>query len=175
MLKGKLLSKFGALMIAVSLLAISPVAVNIAQAAGSATATQPATAWAPAPPAPGMGSLAVINFNGKGFPINLDLNGTTYTVPEEANNVPGRLQIDLAPGTYSYTASSGNLNDVTRTVDIGTGQIISLSFYQTNPGLIRMHHSTSEAHSAHGTNSYYETSDHNELVVAQGDITAQAR
>ncbi len=79
--------------------------------------------WQPAIAAPGQGSIAWTNYNGD--ELTVDLNGTIYKVPPAANNIPGRLQIDLAPGLYRYTASvpNGSLNGE---VNLVAGQVIGL-------------------------------------------------
>lgn len=80
--------------------------------------------WQPAAAAAGQGSLAWTNYNGD--ELTVDLNGTIYKVPPAANNVPGRLQINLAPGLYRYTASvpNGSLNGE---INLAAGQVVGLN------------------------------------------------
>ncbi len=80
--------------------------------------------WQPITAAAGQGSLAWTNYNGD--ELTVDLNGTIYKVPPAANNVPGRLQIDLAPGLYRYTASvpNGSLNGE---INLTAGQVVGLN------------------------------------------------
>jgi hypothetical protein len=47
--------------------------------------------------------------------------------------MPGRrkhltVEINLAPGTYDYTASMGGIGSVTRSVDVVAGKVTSLAF-----------------------------------------------
>lgn len=80
--------------------------------------------WQPVVAAPDQGSIAWTNYNRD--ELTVDLNGTLYKVPPAANNIPGRLQINLAPGLYRYTASVpyGSLNGE---VNIVVGQVVGLS------------------------------------------------
>jgi hypothetical protein len=80
--------------------------------------------WQPATAAPGQGSLVWTNYNGT--ELTIDLNGALYKVPAAANNLPGRLQIDVAPGLYRYTASVpyGSLNGE---VAVMAGQVTGLT------------------------------------------------
>ncbi len=80
--------------------------------------------WQPVAAVPGQGSLAWTNYNGD--ELTVDLNGTLYKVPPAANNIPGRLQIDVAPGLYRYTASvpNGSLNGE---INVVAGQIVGLN------------------------------------------------
>lgn len=79
--------------------------------------------WQPVAAAPGQGSIAWTNYNSD--ELTVDLNGTLYKVPPAANNVPGHLQIDVAPGLYRYTASvpNGSLNGE---LDVAAGQVTGL-------------------------------------------------
>jgi len=67
--------------------------------------------WQPAAAMPGLGSIVWINYGGDDE-LTVDLAGQLYKVPPQMNGIPGRLQADVAPGTYSYTASVpfGSLN-----------------------------------------------------------------
>lgn len=80
--------------------------------------------WQPVAAAPGQGSLAWTNYNHD--ELTVDLNGTLYKVPPAANNIPGHLQINVAPGLYNYTASvpNGSLNGQ---LTITAGQVIGLN------------------------------------------------
>jgi hypothetical protein len=81
--------------------------------------------WQPVAAAPGQGSIAWTNYNGD--ELTVDLNGTLYKVPPAANNVPGHLQINVAPGLYRYTASvpNGSFNGE---LNLVAGQVIGLNF-----------------------------------------------
>ncbi len=80
--------------------------------------------WQPTAPAPGQSSLAWTNYNGD--ELTVDLNGQLYKVPGAVANVPGRLQINVAPGVYRYTASVpyGSLNGE---VNVTSGQVVGLT------------------------------------------------
>jgi hypothetical protein len=86
--------------------------------------TPPGDTWQPVAAAPGQGSIAWTNYNGD--ELTVDLNGTLYKVPAAANNIPGHLQIDVAPGLYRYTASVpyGSLNGE---INVVAGQIAGLN------------------------------------------------
>jgi len=60
--------------------------------------------WQPVAAAPEQGSVVWVNYYGDSS-LTVDLAGTLYQVPPQADGIPGRLQIDLAPGLYNYTAS----------------------------------------------------------------------
>ena len=81
--------------------------------------------WLPAPAAVGSGSLVWINHSGTDE-LTVDLAGQLYKVPLKANDIPGRLQIQLDPGQYTYTASllNGSLNGE---VTLTAGQVIGLN------------------------------------------------
>lgn len=130
-----------------------------------------------------MGSIVWTNFVGGGNELTIDMSGTLYKVPPEANNIPGRLQIEVAPGTYAYTASVP-FGTVNRTVDVAAGQVIGLGFYgkldiptqgaahpgdEHNPGshgaTHNYDHHNPDAHQAHFT----------DLLVSQEDFTAPVR
>jgi hypothetical protein len=90
--------------------------------------TYAANEWQPAPAKAGMASIVWTNYVGGGNELTVDVGGTLYKIPPEANNIPGRLQIDVTPGTISYTASVP-FGSVSRTVDVASGQVIGLGFY----------------------------------------------
>jgi hypothetical protein len=80
--------------------------------------------WQPQPAAAGQASLVWINYVGD--ELTVDLNGQIYKVAPPANEIPGRLQLDLPPGDYTYSASvpagsaSGRLT-------LATGQVVGLT------------------------------------------------
>jgi hypothetical protein len=80
--------------------------------------------WQPEMAAAGQGSLVWINYNGD--ELTVDLNGELYKVPPTAATGPGRLQINVAPGKYAYTASIpyGSLNDE---VILAAGEVRGIS------------------------------------------------
>lgn len=77
--------------------------------------------WQPNSAGAEKASLVWINYVGD--ELTIDLNGQLYKVAPPSNDIPGRLQIDVAPGTYRYTASvpagsiSGELTAVAGQVD----------------------------------------------------------
>ncbi len=86
--------------------------------------------WQPAAATPMMGSLVWVNHIGD--ELTLDLNGTLYKVLPKANELPGRLQIDVAPGDYRYTASvpAGSLNGELTMI---SGEVIALNIMADPP------------------------------------------
>ena len=81
--------------------------------------------WQPLEASPGMGSLVWVNYWGNDA-LTVDLNGVLYNVPPMMNDIPGRLQLQLMPGVYRYTASipNGSLNGE---VVVQVGQVNGLS------------------------------------------------
>ncbi len=110
-------------------------------------------------PSAGMGSIVLINYNGAGgAPLLVDFNGVDYVIPpstEGGSGVWNHVEINLAPGTYTYTASVANKGFNTSAVQIAAGKVTSLGFL-TNPD---QHH----------------TSINLALLAFPGDMTAQAK
>jgi hypothetical protein len=81
--------------------------------------------WQPAAAAPEQGSVVWTNYYGDSA-LTVDLDGTIYQVPPQADGIPGRLQIDLAPGVYRYTVSApyGSVNGE---VNVIPGAVIGLN------------------------------------------------
>jgi hypothetical protein len=81
--------------------------------------------WQPRPAAAGTASIVWINYSGTDE-LTVDLNGQLYKVVPESNGIPGRLQIDVDPGFYRYTASvpNGSLNGE---ITLVPGQVTGLS------------------------------------------------
>jgi|GEM_PF-1209852 len=86
--------------------------------------------WQPTIASPGSTSIAWINYIGE--ELTVDLNGQLYKVPPSSNNIPGRLQIEVAPGGYQYTASvpAGSLNSELTAI---AGQVVGLTIYADPP------------------------------------------
>jgi hypothetical protein len=194
MLKRNLLLKFSSVMLAASLLAGTPVIIHAQQATAGKTMTQAAAAhaWYPARPAAGMGSIVWLNSFGSGAPLTIDLqrgnlvstrddhknthefivdSENLYTLPEATNSGMGHLQLNLAPGTYNYTASVPNVGTVNGTIEVTAGQVIGLSFYGGEPKTIVHNHSQSHGHN---TDHTFSSTVFTKLLVAQEDMTAQA-
>ncbi|RME79096.1 MAG: hypothetical protein D6784_01280 [Chloroflexi bacterium] len=96
-----------------------------------APAPSPVDTWTPALPAPGMGSLVWMNHVGRDE-VTIDIAGQLYKVPAQTGSIPGRLQIDLPPGLYTYTASvpNGSLNG---NIAVTAGQVTGLHLTATLP------------------------------------------
>jgi hypothetical protein len=176
MLKTTVLPKFAMLMIAALAFVVSP-GIMYAHHPEKESVPIPFTALPAAnritqPPA-GMGSIVWTNYNGGSNELDVDLAGMRFRVPPEANSTPSRVEINLAPGTYSYTASvPGMTEDISRTVDVAAGQVVGLGFYSASPDIVvHNHHSLSHSNKQHTS---VTRNDFDELLFAQGDLTAQA-
>lgn len=93
----------------------------------NAPATTPTPAidtWQPSPAAPGSSSLVWINYLGD--ELTVDLNGQLYKVPPAGSNIPGRLQLNVDPGQYTYTASVPN-GSINGQIDAVAGQVTGLN------------------------------------------------
>jgi hypothetical protein len=183
-------------MLAASMLAGVPAISYAARGIiGGAAVTQTAVVneWHPARPVAGMGSVVWTNYNGYGGQLTIDLQGghyavdnlgkqhndfivnsvNFYTVSQAENDTPGRLQINLAPGIYHYTANVANIGSLNGTIEVKAGQIMGLSFYGGDPKTIVHNHSpqSDDDNLKHTSTSTVFT----KLLVAQEDLTAQAR
>jgi hypothetical protein len=176
MLRKNLLAKFGALMIAALVFAGSPTFIY-AHHPEKDTVPIPFSQLPPATtialPAAGMGSIVWTNYNGGSFELDVDLGGMRFKVPPEANNVPSRVEINLAPGTYTFTASVAGMNDISRSVDVVAGQVVGLSFYSGSPDIVV--HNVSRSHASADEHTFVTQNDYDQLLMAQQDLTAQAR
>ncbi|MEM7347242.1 MAG: hypothetical protein AAF485_23635 [Chloroflexota bacterium] len=96
----------------------------LAAAGETSEAVAPVDDWQPIAAAAGKGSLVWINHYQD--TLTVDLQGTIYTVPAASSDIPGRLQVDLAPGSYRYTASVpfGSLN---HEVSLTDSEIVGLN------------------------------------------------
>ena len=150
--------KFAALLLVVLTLVGSPTG---SLAAGNDT-------WQPELPSTGMGSVVFVNHIGEEGELTLDLGGTIYKVSEKANDIPGRLQLDLAPGTYTFTAHIPNIGIANRTVEVVAGKVTALNF--VGVGNQAVVHNSSD--SDKGTSQSTKNTD---LVVVYDDITNQAQ
>lgn len=92
--------------------------------APAAVETPAVDTWQPAAAAPGTGSIVWVNHGGADE-LTVDVEGRLYKVPPKTGNIPGRLQIDLPPGAYRYTASvpNGSLNGE---FTVTAGQVLAL-------------------------------------------------
>ena len=86
--------------------------------------------WLPSAPPPGQGSLVWINYIGD--ELTVDLNGQLYRVNPDSGTIPGRLQVDVSPGKYTYTASvpGGSINSE---VSLTGGQVLGVNILADLP------------------------------------------
>lgn len=91
------------------------------------TASPVEDTWRPATATAGKGSIVWVNHWG-GDAVTIDLNGTIYKVPPATTGVPGRLQVNVTPGFYRYTASVpyGSINNE---INVVTGQVTGINIY----------------------------------------------
>ena len=160
MLTKNLLFKFAALMFITLLLVGLPASLY---AAGNDT-------WQPSLPPAGQGSVVWTNHFGQGWELFVDLEGSLYKIPEKSNDIPGRLQLDLAPGTYTYTASVPGVGAATQTVEVKPGRVINLSL----AGRVEIkenNHRNDDDEEKFAV----EPLTYNEVLVYQEDVTNQAR
>ncbi len=84
------------------------------------------------PPA-GMGSVDVINYDGGGDTLTVSLSGLNFQIPPSlngGNHQWNHAEFNLAPGTYSYTASfPGNDTIAGGSFTVTAGRITGLGFY----------------------------------------------
>ena len=88
---------------------------------GPVADTAPVDAWQPVAPTAGQASIVWINYNGVDE-LTVDLAGQLYKVPPYTNGIPGRLQIDLPAGSYTYTASVP-FGSISGEIDLQVGQV----------------------------------------------------
>lgn len=189
MLKRNLFLKFGPFMIAALLLTGYPtLTYAAAQDTGGQEVTQTAAlnVWHPARAKANMGSLVWTNYNGGSYELNIDLDGQSFKVAPEMDGTPVRLQMDVAPGTHTFTVSVASVGTINRTVDIKAGQVIGLDFSSKidvpshgaghrgdhplgTTGLATANHDN-ENHTPEPNVAHFK-----DLIMTQEDLTAQAR
>jgi len=91
-------------------------------------------------------------------------------ISEKSNDIPGRLQLNLAPGAYTYTASVPGVGSASHTVEVVAGRVINLSFVGRVEIKDDNHRSKDEAEDQPA-----ELVTYNEVLVYQEDVTNQAR
>jgi hypothetical protein len=81
--------------------------------------------WQPEATTADQGSVVWVNYYGDSG-LTIDLAGELYRVPPQVDGIPGRIQVDLAPGVYRYTASVpyGSINGE---VSVTPGAVIGLN------------------------------------------------
>ncbi len=108
-----------------------------ALAAASAIGLLPAFTYAAGPssaatiakPPAGMGSIVLINQDAKsGETLTVSFNGTTYTVAPQGGSGSNQVEFNLAPGSYTYSASVPGISGINNSVDVVAGKVTSLSF-----------------------------------------------
>ncbi len=87
-------------------------------------------------PPTGMGSVVLINYDGGSEELDVNFAGTMYKVPPETNGTPSQLEINLAPGSYNYTASvAGNHTTINNTINVVAGKVTGLGFVDNLPDI----------------------------------------
>jgi len=80
-----------------------------------------------------MGSVDVINYDGGSDTLTVSISGLTFQIPPSlngGNHQWNHAQFNLAPGTYSYTATFPNNDTIASgSVTISAGKITGLGFY----------------------------------------------
>jgi hypothetical protein len=160
MLPRTLLFKFAALIFVAIMLVALPASSYAAQV----------DTWQPSQPPAGMGSVVFINHTGQGAALTVDLAGTLYNVPDKANDIPGRVQVNLPPGTYAFTADAFNFA-TSRTVEVKAGQVIGLNFMGVGSELVVLNSSEATDENAHDSRIFKITG----LGVVFDDITNQTQ
>ena len=98
---------------------------DIASLAAPAAPSTPVDNWQPTAPMPGQGSIVWINYGGVDE-LTVDLEGQIYKVPPESNGIPGRLQVDVSPGTHSYTVSVP-YGSASNDINVQAGQVVGVN------------------------------------------------
>ena len=145
------------------------------------------------PPA-GMGSIDVINYDGGSDTLTVSISGLTFQIPPSlngGNHQWNHAQFNLAPGTYSYTATfPGNDTTASGSVQIAAGKITGLGFYTNladndpssgkgsddskESGSERAAEASSGASESKGEQARDASHDGDDLLVGVFDETAQA-
>ncbi len=87
-------------------------------------------------PPSGMGSIVLINYDGGSEELDVNFAGTMYKVAPETNGTPSQVEINLAPGSYNYTASvAGNHTTINNTINVVAGKVTSLGFVDNLPDI----------------------------------------
>jgi hypothetical protein len=118
--------------------------------------------------APDMGSVVMINYFGSGEPLFVNLDGKRYEIPAQSGASANHAQIQLAPGTYSFSASVPGIGDVTRSVSVTAGSVTGLNFYGGSPKTLLV--SGDDGGNKPGPAITFE-----ELLFAQSDLTGEIR
>jgi hypothetical protein len=116
--------------------------------------------------APSMGSVVMINYFGSGESLFVNLDGKRYEIPAQSGASANHAQIQLAPGTYSFSASVPGIGDVTRSVNVTAGSVTGLNFYGGSPKTLLV--SGDDGGNKPGPAITFE-----ELLFAQSDLAGQ--
>jgi hypothetical protein len=105
-------------------------ALAVASAIGLLPAFTYAAGPSPAPTLPpaGMGSIVLINLDGGSETLSVNVGGTPYTVAPQGGSGSNQVEFNLAPGSYSYTASVPGVTGITNSINVAAGKVTSLSF-----------------------------------------------
>jgi hypothetical protein len=118
--------------------------------------------------APGMASVVMINYFGSGRSLYVTLDGKRYEIPAQTGASANHAQIQLAPGTYAFSASVPDVGDVTQSIDVTAGSVTGLSFYGGSPKTLL--ESGDDGGNRPGSTIAFE-----DLLFAQGDLTGEIR
>src|SRR5512135_2732804 len=87
------------------------------------------------PPA-GMGSVVLMNQDtGTNEVLSVNFGGSPFTVAPQGSTMSNQVEFNIAPGTYSYTASVAGIGTVNGTVTVPAGRVISLAFVDNTADL----------------------------------------
>ena len=112
-----------------------------ALAAASAVGLLPAASYAAGPsaaiakPPAGMGSIVLINQDSGSETLTVNLNGTAYTVAPQGGSGSNQVEFNLAPGSYTYSASVPGISGINKSIDVVAGKVTSLSFQDNTADL----------------------------------------
>jgi hypothetical protein len=168
-----LLFKFGPLMIAVAMIVGSP-ALSYAsgpkekysEVTGDFAVLGTGNTGPLTMAAPGKASVVMINYFGSGRPLFVTLDGKRYEIPAQMGASANHSQIQLAPGTYAFTASVPDVGTVTRSIDVTAGSVTGLNFYGGSP-------ETPLVSGDDGGNTPGSTIVFKDLLFAQSNLTGE--
>ena len=109
-----------------------------ALAVASAIGLLPAFTYAAGPsaaiakPPAGMGSVVLINQESGNETLTVNVGGTPYTVAPQGGSGSSQVEFNLAPGSYSYSASAPGIAAINASFTVTAGKVTGLTF-QPNP------------------------------------------
>ncbi len=117
MLKNNLVLRFVSALAIISATGLLPA---LAYAAGSGAAiTKPPS---------GMGSIVLINQESGSETLTVNVNGNTYTVPAQGGSSANQVEFNLAPGSYTYSASVPGIAGINNSFTVTAGMVTGLTF-----------------------------------------------